>query len=81
MPSFIMIASVIVLAGCGWAHPITRNKKRAVLSGVSCQAANAYLGDTGFAVSNGPAFSLDGKTMYFNDSAGRKTFAYDIECK
>lgn len=38
----------------------------------------AYLGDTGFAVSNGPAFSLDGKTMYFNDSAGRKTFAYDI---
>jgi D-xylonolactonase len=38
----------------------------------------AYLGDTGFAVSNGPAFSLDGKIMYFNDSAGRKTFAYDI---
>ena len=38
----------------------------------------AYLGDTGFAISNGPAFSLDGKTMYFNDSAGRKTFAYDI---
>lgn len=38
----------------------------------------AYLGDTGFAISNGPAFSLDGKTMYFNDSVGRKTFAYDI---
>lgn len=38
----------------------------------------SYLGDSGFAVSNGPAFSLDGKTMYFNDSAGRKTFAYDI---
>jgi sugar lactone lactonase YvrE len=37
-----------------------------------------FLGDVGFAVSNGPAFSLDGKTMYFNDSAGRKTFAYDI---
>jgi sugar lactone lactonase YvrE len=37
-----------------------------------------FLGDVGFAVSNGPAFSLDGKTMYFNDSAGKKTFAYDI---
>lgn len=37
-----------------------------------------FLGDVGFAVSNGPAFSLDGKTMYFNDSAARKTYAYDI---
>ncbi len=37
-----------------------------------------YLGDVGFAVANGPAFSVDGKTMYFNDSVGKKTFAYDI---
>jgi xylono-1,5-lactonase len=37
-----------------------------------------FLVDAGFAVSNGPAFSLDGKTMYFNDSVGRKTFVYDI---
>jgi xylono-1,5-lactonase len=37
-----------------------------------------FLGDVGFAVANGPAFSLDGKIMYFNDSAGKKTFAYDI---
>jgi xylono-1,5-lactonase len=36
------------------------------------------LGDVGFAISNGPAFSLDGKTMYFNDSLGRTTLAYDI---
>jgi xylono-1,5-lactonase len=36
------------------------------------------LADAGFAVSNGPALSPDGGTMYFNDSAGRKTFAYDI---
>ncbi len=36
------------------------------------------LGDAGFAVSNGPAVSRDGRTLYFNDSAGRKTFAYDI---
>jgi D-xylonolactonase len=45
-----------------------------------CVMANgeSFLGDAGFAVSNGPAFSLDGKTMYFNDSSGYTTFAYDI---
>jgi xylono-1,5-lactonase len=36
------------------------------------------LADAGFAISNGPAFSLDGRTMYFNDSLGRTTYAYDI---
>ena len=36
------------------------------------------LGDAGFAIGNGPAVSPDGKTLYFNDSAGRVTFAYDI---
>ena len=36
------------------------------------------LGDVGFPVSNGPAFSLDGKTMIFNDSVGRQTLAYDV---
>jgi xylono-1,5-lactonase len=39
---------------------------------------DCFLGDVGFAISNGPAFSLDGKTMYFNDSLGRTTFSYDI---
>ena len=47
-----------------------------VLSNGDC-----FLGDVGFAVSNGPAFSLDGKTMYFNDSAGYQTFAYDISAE
>ncbi len=36
------------------------------------------LADAGFAISNGPAFSPDGATMYFNDSACRQTLAYDI---
>jgi xylono-1,5-lactonase len=36
------------------------------------------MADAGFAVSNGPAFSGDGRTLYFNDSLGRTTFAYDI---
>jgi xylono-1,5-lactonase len=36
------------------------------------------LGDAGFAISNGPAFSTDGATMYFNDSLGKQTLTYDI---
>lgn len=36
------------------------------------------LADAGFAISNGPAFSADGRVMYFNDSAGRQILAYDI---
>ena len=36
------------------------------------------LADAGFAISNGPAFSRDGHTLYFNDSMGRTTYAYDI---
>ena len=51
----------------------TRGALWCVLSDGTC-----YLGDVGFAISNGPAFSLDGKVMYFNDSLGRQTFAYDI---
>ena len=39
---------------------------------------NWALADVGFPVSNGPAFSRDGHTMYFNDSVGRQTLAYDI---
>lgn len=37
------------------------------------------LADAGFVVANGPAFSPDGNSLYFNDSVGRTTFAYDIE--
>lgn len=38
----------------------------------------AVLGDAGFAVSNGPAFSPDGRTMYFSDSGAAQILAYDI---
>jgi xylono-1,5-lactonase len=34
--------------------------------------------DSGFPVSNGPAFSQAGHTMYFNDSVNRRTLVYDI---
>ncbi len=45
-----------------------------------CLARDARhaLGDAGFAVANGPAFSPDGRSMYFNDSLGRQTLVYDI---
>ena len=36
------------------------------------------LGDAGFAISNGPAVSPNGCGLYFNDSLGRTTYAYDV---
>jgi sugar lactone lactonase YvrE len=39
------------------------------------------LGDAGFPVSNGPAFSRDGRVLYFSDSLGRTCFAYDVNEK
>ena len=35
--------------------------------------------DTGYHVTNGPAFSPDGRTMYHNDSARQLTYAFDID--
>lgn len=34
--------------------------------------------DEGYHVTNGPAFSLDGRTVYTNDSALRLTYAFDL---
>ncbi|WP_373505511.1 SMP-30/gluconolactonase/LRE family protein [Aestuariivirga sp.] len=34
--------------------------------------------DSGFAVCNGPAFSPDGRVLYFSDSMGKRVLAYDI---
>jgi D-xylonolactonase len=34
--------------------------------------------DTGYRVTNGPAFSLDGRTMYHNDSALQRVYAFDL---
>jgi sugar lactone lactonase YvrE len=33
----------------------------------------------GFVVTNGPAWSGDGRTFYFNDSAGRRIYAYQFD--
>lgn len=34
--------------------------------------------DSGYRVTNGPAFSLDGRTMYHNDSALQTVYAFDL---
>jgi len=35
--------------------------------------------DAGFAVTNGPTWSLDGRTMYFSDTARRTVHAFDVD--
>ena len=35
--------------------------------------------DQGFAVTNGPTWSLDGRTMYFNDTVTARIYAYDFD--
>jgi D-xylonolactonase len=35
--------------------------------------------DAGFAVTNGPTWSADGRTLYFNETAGRRIHAFDFD--
>lgn len=37
------------------------------------------IGDSGFAVCNGPTFSPQGDVLYFSDSMGRQSLAYDVD--
>jgi sugar lactone lactonase YvrE len=37
------------------------------------------IGDSGFIVCNGPAFSPTGDVLYFNDTIGHQTLAYDLD--
>jgi sugar lactone lactonase YvrE len=39
----------------------------------------ASVGDSGFVVCNGPAFSPDGGAMYFSDSVGRRLLVYELD--
>jgi sugar lactone lactonase YvrE len=39
----------------------------------------AHVGDSGFVVCNGPAFSPDGDILYFSDSSGRRLLAYNLD--
>jgi len=42
-------------------------------------AGTVRVADSGFVVCNGPAFSPDGRGLYFNDTMGRRILAYDLD--
>lgn len=56
---------------------LTETEPRGILHCVTADGASS-IGDAGFASCNGPAFSPDGRTMYFSDSVGRRILAYDV---
>lgn len=51
---------------------------RGILYCVDAQGRST-VGDSGFVVCNGPAFSPRGDILYFSDSMGRRILAYDLE--
>jgi len=56
----------------GWSKGTAASLYRLDASGA------ASVADTGFLATNGPAVSADGRTLYFNDSLARTTYAYDL---
>lgn len=66
-------------AGRFWAGTMDRHERKA--SG-SLYRLDADLGwtavDSGYRVTNGPAFSLNGRTMYHTDSARQTVYAFDL---
>ncbi len=43
------------------------------------ESGRAVVADSGYLVTNGPAFSPDGAVLYFSDTNGRRLFAYDVD--
>lgn len=58
-------------------YELTETDPRGILYCVTPDGASS-IGDAGFASCNGPAFSPDGRTLYFSDSVGRRILAYDV---
>lgn len=58
-------------------YELTEQDPRGILYCVTPDGT-ATIGDSGFPSCNGPAFSPDGRTMYFSDSVGRRILAYDV---
>jgi len=56
----------------------TESSPRGILY-VRTRRGEWHIGDSGFVVCNGPAFSPDAHVLYFNDSMGRQTLAYDLD--
>ena len=44
-------------------------------------AAAPAVVDTGYAVTNGPTFSIDGHTLYHTDSGARTIYAFDVDAE
>ncbi len=57
---------------------ISEKEPRAAFHHVSGNGKSS-IGDDGFIVCNGPAFSPDDRTLYFSDTIGRRIFAYDVD--
>jgi sugar lactone lactonase YvrE len=58
-------------------YELTEQDPRGILYCVTPDGI-ATVADSGFPSCNGPAFSPDGRTMYFSDSVGRRILAYDV---
>lgn len=56
---------------------LAEKEPRGILYCVDGQG-HATVGDSGFTVCNGPAFSPKGDVLYFSDSVGRRLIAYDL---
>lgn len=59
-------------------YDATESAPRGILYSLNRQGKWS-IGDSGFTVCNGPSFSPQGDVLYFNDSAGRQTLAYDLD--
>jgi sugar lactone lactonase YvrE len=56
----------------------TETAPRGVLYGLN-RRGEWRIGDSGFVVCNGPTFSPKGDVLYFSDSTGRQSLAYDLD--
>jgi sugar lactone lactonase YvrE len=63
-----------------WAGTMDRHEREATGSLYRLDLDLTWVrGDGDYHVTNGPAFSLDGGTMYHNDSALRRVYAFDLD--
>jgi sugar lactone lactonase YvrE len=66
--------------GCFWAGTMDDEEKTATGALYRlCARLDPVRVDDGYKVTNGPAFSRDGRTMYHNDSALQITYAFDLD--
>jgi sugar lactone lactonase YvrE len=59
-------------------YEVTEREPRAMFYRLG-RDGRSTVGDSGFAVCNGPAFSPAGDILYFSDSMGRRVLAYDLD--